>query len=117
MTSTYQDEQIATEFKQLARKYHPDKALEADRAAGIISRPFICGGRDLMSIKTYVCLCLNLAKEMFVKLEKAREVLLDKEKRSKYDQWRSGGFKSIVSFEKWLEMNNRVHTVSKHFHS
>ena len=51
------------------------------------------------------------AKEMFVKLERAREVLLDREKRSKYDQWRSGGFKNIIGFEKWLEMHNRVHTV------
>ena len=47
-----------------------------------------------------------------MKLEKAREVLLDKEKRSKYDQWRLGGFKNIVSFERWLEMQNRVHTVN-----
>ena len=33
-----QDEQIATEFKQLARRYHPDKASEADKATGIVYR-------------------------------------------------------------------------------
>ncbi len=101
-----QDEQIATEFKQLARRYHPDKASEVDRAAGNIDVFFLWGGGGVSQ------LCrVNSAKEMFMKLEKAREVLLDKEKRSKYDQWQSGGFKSIISFEKWLEMHNRVHTV------
>ena len=49
---------------------------------------------------------------MFAKLEKAKQILLDKEKRSKYDQWRTGGFKHIIAFEKWLDMQGRVHTVS-----
>ena len=49
---------------------------------------------------------------MFVKLEKAREVLLDKDKRSKYDFWRLGGFKNVMSFEKWFDMQNRMHSVS-----
>lgn len=48
-----------------------------------------------------------------MKLERARTVLLDKEQRAKYDHWRSGGFCNVVSFEKWLEMQNRVHTVSQ----
>ena len=64
-----------------------------------------------MYVHVCMCVCINIAKEMFMKLERAREVLLDKAKRSKYDQWRSGGFKNIISFEKWLEMQNRVHTV------
>lgn len=49
---------------------------------------------------------------MFIKLDKARKVLLDREKRAKYDVWRSGGFKSVISFEKWFEMQGRAHSVS-----
>lgn len=53
-----------------------------------------------------------LAEKVFVKLEKARGILLDKEKRSKYDFWRLGGFKNVISFEKWFDMQNRMHSVS-----
>ena len=55
---------------------------------------------------------MHTAEIVFIKLEKAREILLDKEKRSKYDLWRTGGFKNVISFEKWFEMQGRVHSVS-----
>lgn len=57
----------------------------------------------------YVCV---IAEELFIKLDRARQILMDKEKRSKYDLWRTGGFKNVLSFEKWFEMQNRVHAVS-----
>lgn len=76
------EEQISTEFKRLARKYHPDKASsEEDKVA---------------------------AEKMFMKIERAKEVLLNKEKRAKYDLWRTGGFKNVMSFEKWYEMQGQV---------
>lgn len=53
-----------------------------------------------------------LAERIFIKLERARAVLLDKDKRAKYDHWRTGGFRNVISFEKWLEMQNAIHTVS-----
>ena len=59
-----------------------------------------------------ICVHLLLAERVFIKLERAKETLLDKDKRSKYDHWRTGGFKKIISFEKWLEMQSRVHMVS-----
>ena len=52
------------------------------------------------------------AEGIFMKLEKARQVLLDKEKRSKYDHWRAGGFRNVIGFEEWMKMQNSVHTVS-----
>ena len=51
------------------------------------------------------------AKEMFLKLEKAKETLLDKTKRAKYDHWRLGGFSVAMSFEKWLALQPQIHTV------
>ena len=47
-----------------------------------------------------------------MRLEAAKGVLLDKDQRDKYDQWRSGGFKHVVSFNDWLAMQSRVHSVS-----
>ena len=32
--------------------------------------------------------------------------------RTKYDEWRGGGFKSFLSFDEWLALQSRVHTVS-----
>ena len=55
---------------------------------------------------------LCVAEEFFVKLDRAKEVLVDKEKRSKYDQWRNGGFSSWISFDNWMAIQSRVHTVS-----
>lgn len=56
------------------------------------------------------------AEKMFVRLEAAKVVLLDKEKRSKYDQWRSGGFKRVISFKDWLAIQSKVHSVSAGHH-
>ena len=54
------------------------------------------------------------AELIFLKLERARTVLLDKDKRAKYDHWRTGGFRHVVTFEKWMNMQSAVHTVSYH---
>lgn len=61
--------------------------------------------------KTTMCSCVA-AEKFFLKLDRARQFLTDKEKRSKYDLWRTGGFKNVLSFEKWFEMQSRVHAVS-----
>ncbi len=53
---------------------------------------------------------------MFVRLEAAKAVLLDKETRSKYDQWRSGGFQRVISFKEWLAIQSKVHSVSVGLH-
>ncbi len=47
-----------------------------------------------------------------MRLEAARVVLLDSEQRAQYDQWRSGGFKHVVSFKDWQGMQSRIHSVS-----
>ena len=51
------------------------------------------------------------AERQFVQIERAKEVLLDKDMREKYDIWRRGGFKMAVSFRKWLDMQPQVHQV------
>ncbi len=38
--------------------------------------------------------------------------MLDKSKRAKYDEWRLGGFSVVLTFDKWMELLPRVHTVS-----
>ncbi len=53
---------------------------------------------------------------MFVRLEAAKAVLLDKETRLKYDQWRSGGFQRVISFKEWLAIQSKVHSVSVGLH-
>ena len=49
-----------------------------------------------------------------MRLERAREVLLDEGTRVKYDEWRGRGFQSFISFENWLSIQSRVHTVRVH---
>ena len=46
-----------------------------------------------------------------MQIEKAKEILLDGEKRKMYDQWRSGDFNTVMSFEQWMDMQARVHMV------
>ena len=76
-------EQIAMEFKLMARKHHPDKVTDPEEK--------------------------EAAEKHFVALQKARDVLLDTDMRRKYDQWR-GGFRMWISFDDWLKMQSRVHT-------
>ena len=76
-------EQIATEFKLLARKHHPDKVTDPEEK--------------------------EAAEKHFVSLQKARDVLLDTDMRRKYDQWRAG-FRMWISFDDWLKMQSRIHT-------
>ena len=76
-------EQISTEFKLLARKYHPDKVSDPDAK--------------------------DASEKRFVLLKRARDVLLDSETRRMYDQWRAG-FKNWISFQDWLKMQGRVHS-------
>ena len=73
-------EQIATEFKQLARRFHPDKVEGSEEK--------------------------KEAEMFFVKLEKARTVLLDPKMRELYDQWRGVGM--CVSFDDWVSLQSRV---------
>ena len=51
------------------------------------------------------------AEKQFIQIERAKEVLLDKDMREKYDMWRRGSFKLAVSFRKWLDMQPQVHQV------
>ena len=76
-------EQISAEFKVLAREQHPDKVADPDRK--------------------------EAAEKRFILLKKARDVLLDKETRRQYDQWRTG-FRNWISFHDWQKMQGRVHT-------
>lgn len=76
-------EQISTEFKVLAREHHPDKVANPD-------------GKEA-------------AEERFVLLKRARDVLLDRETRRQYDQWRTS-FRHWISFQDWQKMQGRVHT-------
>ena len=54
----------------------------------------------------------NLAEKLFIKMKRAKEVLLDENMRAKYDEWRGTGFKDWLSFDEWLALQSRVHTVS-----
>ena len=45
-------------------------------------------------------------------LERARTVLLDRDTRAKYDQWREGGLHKWMGFDDGLSVQSRVHTVS-----
>ena len=76
-------EQISAEFKVLAREHHPDKVADPDMKDG--------------------------AEKRFVLLKRARDVLLDRETRRQYDQWRRG-FRDWISFRDWQKMQGRVHT-------
>ena len=76
-------EQIAAEFKVLARKHHPDKITTPEGKAA--------------------------AEKHFVLLKKARDVLVDVDMRRKYDQWRAG-FRMWMKFDDWLKMQSRVLT-------
>ena len=51
------------------------------------------------------------AERRFVQIEQAKAVLLDKDMREKYDMWRRGGFRVVVSFRRWLDMQPQVHQV------
>lgn len=79
-----QSEQIRTEFKLLARKHHPDKVSNEEHKAE--------------------------AEKLFTRIKRAKEVLLDENMRTKYDEWRGGVFKSYWSFDDWLALQSRVHT-------
>ena len=63
----------------------------------------------LMHASQHIILFVT-AEKNFVKLEKAKSVLLDEELRKKYDQWRSS--KLHISFEQWLSMSSMMHSVS-----
>ena len=52
------------------------------------------------------------AEKLFTRIKRAKEVLLDENMRTKYDEWRGGVFKSYWSFDDWLALQSRVHTVS-----
>ena len=58
-----------------------------------------------------------IAEKHFVQIERAKEVLLDKEMRKKYDEWRRGGFKRVISFQQWLDIQPQVHQVHNNVHS
>lgn len=64
----------------------------------------------MIMISNYVP--LPEAEQFFMKLEQARGVLLDENKRTKYDQWRVGGFKEFLSFDNWLANQPILHSVS-----
>ena len=83
-----------------AKLYHPDRAqTENDKQQG---------GIQHYSFFHKFC-DVFIATEEFVKLNKAQEVLLDAEMRSKYDQWIGSGLQ--ISFEDWLGLEKRLHSV------
>ncbi|XP_008830880.1 dnaJ homolog subfamily C member 12 [Nannospalax galili] len=72
-------EQILAEFKVKALECHPDKHLENSKAV-----------------------------ETFQKLQKAKEVLTNEERRARYDHWRRS--QMSVPFEQWETLANSVKT-------
>ncbi|CAA9993707.1 unnamed protein product [Nesidiocoris tenuis] len=71
-------EQINTEFKVRALQYHPDKNA---------------GDKE--------------AEAKFQKLNEAKDVLTDPEKRKNYDKWKNSGI--AMSYKQWLGMKEHVH--------
>ena len=69
-----------------------------------------CGKLGSGSRDYYMIISL-IAEKHFVQIERAKEVLLDKEMRRKYDEWRRGGFKRVISFRRWMDMQPQVHQV------
>ncbi|CAG0917307.1 unnamed protein product [Notodromas monacha] len=71
-------EQILAEYKIRARELHPDK--NAGKAA----------------------------KEKFQKLQEAKDVLSDPERRDNYDKWKSSGL--AIPFKEWYAMKRKTHS-------
>ncbi|ODM96725.1 DnaJ subfamily C member 12 [Orchesella cincta] len=78
-SDTSTDEQITTEYKIRALKFHPDKHPGDEKAL-----------------------------EQFQKLQEARDVLLDPEKRQKYEKWRQA--EMCIPYKQWLSMSSRCAT-------
>jgi len=72
-------DQIIAEYKAKALSCHPDKNLDDP---SLVSK--------------------------FQKIQEAKEVLVDPDKRKDYDQWRSGGI--AMSYKQWttMHMSSRV---------
>ena len=56
----------------------------------------------------------SLAAE-FERIQTAKDVLTDDEKRQNYDKWRHSGIS--IPFSKWCNMRGAVHTVRKEIDS
>ncbi|CAL8119906.1 unnamed protein product [Orchesella dallaii] len=78
-SDTSSDEQITTEYRIRALKCHPDKHPGDTKAL-----------------------------EVFQKLQEARDILLDPEKRQKYEKWRQS--EMCIPYKQWLSMSSRVAT-------
>lgn len=77
------DDQLLYEFKVKALKLHPDKNPDNPEAA-----------------------------QQFQKIQEARDVLLDPEKRKKYDKWRKSGLS--MPFQQYLNLNvTSLHWITK----
>jgi len=78
-SDTSTNEQITTEYRIRALKCHPDKHPGDTKAL-----------------------------EQFQKLQEARDILLDSEKRQKYDKWRQS--EMCIPYKQWLSMSSRCAT-------
>ncbi|XP_075550331.1 dnaJ homolog subfamily C member 12-like isoform X1 [Dermacentor variabilis] len=77
------DEQLLCEYKVKALKFHPDKNPGDPEAA-----------------------------QQFQNIQEARDVLLDPEKRKKYDKWRKSGLS--MPFQQYVNLNvTSLHWVTK----
>ncbi|XP_033103131.1 dnaJ homolog subfamily C member 12-like [Anneissia japonica] len=72
-------EQINTEYKIKALKYHPDKNPD-----------------DM------------IAAQEFSKIQRARDILVNEEKRKEYDMWLSSGLH--IPYEEWSRLKDSVKT-------
>ena len=55
-------------------------------------------------------LLLNFSGEKFAKLQKAKEILSDENKRKDYDHWRGSGL--AIDYSQWVAKKDSLHTVS-----
>ncbi|KJE95276.1 hypothetical protein CAOG_05748 [Capsaspora owczarzaki ATCC 30864] len=105
------NDQIRAEYRQLALRLHPDKQPPARDTES--SNP-----SDIASTASDARAAAEQAKsstnDQFALIQRAYQVLLDPQLRSKYEQWYRSGLQ--LQFESWLAHGDSAHS-SVHWQS